>query len=300
MIPHPYQGLSGQFYADTGVIVGFVLHVALDPQGTAHVTILCKEGQHYTDVLSQFVLHDPVAAARRLGATLMESGRNVSPLMPHVHTWVWSPAAAPAAPERPVAPETPRYTPTDGQAPGRADTREDHFATAEDRGQHDTHKRWAYQTLYRFAHPEHPVVPSDFATGTAVVAIPLRPIFPLEFDAAEACRRLGFRRVFLAAAGYSLADLEGSDRLTPACEAERLIHDCYQACVAATEVEVEAVLERRNVTRARVDPAIAAVLVESPRAEIAALYDPGPWSRPDLADAPPLTPLSLLSTTPRL
>ena len=204
--------------------------------------------------------------------------------------------ASPSSPQQPPR-VVERYTPTDGNCTDRRDTREDWFATAKDRGQHDTHKRFAYLALYRFLHPELPIVPADFGTGTSPVPIPMAPLFPLEMGLAEACRRLGFVRLFDTAveAGTSMEEVT--------TEMLSWLPDFYAACVAASTNEVEAVIERQAATKKRLgetDPAVAGILTENTRAEIAALYSIGAFDRYDLASCPDLLPLVLLPNTPHL
>ncbi|MSQ55776.1 MAG: hypothetical protein EXR31_10460 [Betaproteobacteria bacterium] len=188
------------------------------------------------------------------------------------------------------------------------DTRESAFPTAADRGQHDTMKRWAYLALWRWLHPDEPVIPSVFGTGPEPYPVPLAPILPLQLDLAEACRRLGFARLFAAAAGGAHDLLRAQECL--------VIQGFYAATTKAIGIEVAAVCARRRATRApsagpppkggfswdigAADAARAAydATDAADRAEVAPLFSVGDWDRRDLDDCPPLTPLSLLPTTP--
>jgi len=281
MTRHPYRGLRGSF--GRPFTNGVIEEVVIDPQGVQHVTLLLADGSHLTDYLSSLRLNDPEEAAMRLGAIInlvLGAGQDLSTPVPP------PPESAPPA-SRPAARAV--YVPP-GETLDRRDTREDFYPQAEDRGQHDAWKRWAYLTLYRFLHPDKGIIPAQFATGTAPYAIPLAPIFPLEMGLAEACRRLGFARIFGAASAGEIV-------------ADDAIHACYVACVQATAVAVEAIMERNAATLSRyamADPAMAAAICPVVAVDLAATYDPGDWARPDLDLCPPLAPLKRESSCPHL
>lgn len=153
---------------------------------------------------------------------------------------------------------------------GRRDVATDWFVEAADVGQHDTMKRWAYLALYRWLKPNVPIIPANFETGPETYALQQGPLFPLQLDLSEACRRLGFARLFGAAAGRFHVDLQ-------------LLYDACNQGISEGVSQVSSRLKQSGATVAVIADAAAAAET---------LFDVGAWIRTDLDACPPLAPLT--------
>lgn len=230
---------------------------------------------------------------------------------------------APAAPGSPVPPTSSHAPETVAwQASERAKGL--HYASATDEGQHDIWKRELALVIWRFiAGPKVPLARRWFDLD-GEIGVPHGPVFPLHTDLANACRRLGVRRLGRAALGFAsetppgrhmASDLPvggpfrlfagadvGGVRIDPiphpvdVDEALRALIDQHNT---AAGMEMQRVLAHHTTLKATWDASLRGPYPDTEEAAYAALWAlaplecPDAWERAELNACPALVPLRL-------
>lgn len=233
-------------------------------------------------------------------------------------------AALPGAPNPAAPAQTVTLTPTrhpgeriplQPEAPAWA--REQFYATAPDRGQHDIWKRECAERLWRLiAGPTVPLARAWFELDGGLT-VPQAPLFPLHTDLCNAIRRLGLRRLVTAALGLAPQDEqrelvpaqfpvggpfrffgEGALFQNRALTAEQLARELAEQHGAAVDLAVAQALAAEERRRASWNEAAQGPFLPLSEEEYKAYFslaDAGvdAWTRPDLASCPALDPLRL-------
>jgi hypothetical protein len=173
----------------------------------------------------------------------------------------------------------------------------------DDRGQWDGPKRLMRVALWRWARGGDDIVPFVLGVGPEEHATAMQPLLPFGMALAEPCRRLGFLRLGMAAAGFAFtgdgwvaaplardcpAALTGAD---PDHTRDTLL-SLHTNALASIGPAHEAYLVRIENTRAQWNQGAGPAPEPMDRAAFDRLCHPGDFDRPDLDAALPLSPLT--------